>query len=186
MYHWRNPETVQGRSYTCGHCETKVSPNQGYVTAQGTSDKGRLFICPGCGKPTFFDMYNSQFPEIVGGNPVDKLDDKNLKGLYEEARACTSLRAFTGTVMLCRKILMNLAVKHKAAENLKFVQYVDYLASNGWVPPNGKTWVTKIKDKGNEANHEIHLMSEEDAREILRFTEMLLKFNFEFDLDGPG
>ena len=36
------------------------------------------------------------------------------------------------------------------------------------------------KKKGNEANHEITLMDENDARDLIIFIEMLLKFIYEF------
>ena len=35
---------------------------------------------------------------------------------------------------------------------------------------------TAIRQKANEANHEILLMGEKDARNIIRFSEMLLRF----------
>ena len=47
------------------------------------------------------------------------------------------------------------------------------------MPPNGKKWVDAIRKKGNEANHEIQLMGERDARNIVRFSEMLLRFVYE-------
>jgi hypothetical protein len=48
------------------------------------------------------------------------------------------------------------------------------------VPPNGEEWVDHIRQKGNEANHEIVLMSSEDAKDLITFIEMLLKFIYEF------
>jgi hypothetical protein len=51
---------------------------------------------------------------------------------------------------------------------------------NGYVPPNGKGWVDHIRKKGNEATHEILLMSKTDAEELITFVEMLLKFIYEF------
>ena len=53
---------------------------------------------------------------------------------------------------------MNLAVSQGADQNLKFIEYVDYLACNGFVPPNGRGWVDHIRKKGNEATHEIVVM----------------------------
>ena len=53
---------------------------------------------------------------------------------------------------------MNIAVVQGAEEGLKFIEYVEYLASNGFIPPNGKGWVDHIRQKGNEATHEIALM----------------------------
>ena len=77
-------------------------------------------------------------------------------------------------------MLMNIAVQEKAAEGLKFIEYVEYLAKNGFVPPNRKHWVDHIRKKGNEATHEIAVMSEADAKDLLGFVEMLLRFIYEF------
>ena len=74
---------------------------------------------------------------------------------------------------------MNVAVRQGAPENQSFMSYVTYLDEKGYVPPNGKKWVDAIRQKGNEANHEIRLMGEKDARNIIRFSEMLLRFIFE-------
>jgi hypothetical protein len=38
-------------------------------------------------------------------------------------------------VLLCRKMLMNVAVHEGAAEGLKFIEYVTYLSDHGYVPP---------------------------------------------------
>ena len=73
---------------------------------------------------------------------------------------------------------MNLAVRESAPEDKNFAFYVDYLATKGFVPPKGRPWVDKIRDKGNEANHEIKEMQEQDAKDILHLVEMLLRFNF--------
>jgi hypothetical protein len=75
---------------------------------------------------------------------------------------------------------MNIAVAEGAPENLKFIEYVVYFSDHGYVPPNGKHWVDHIRKKGNEATHEIALMTEDDARELLGFVEMLLRFIYEF------
>jgi hypothetical protein len=77
-------------------------------------------------------------------------------------------------------MLMNIAVQEGAAEGLKFIEYVTYLSDHGYVPPNGKHWVDHIRKKGNEATHEIALMSDSDARELVSFVEMLLRFIYEF------
>jgi hypothetical protein len=88
--------------------------------------------------------------------------------------------ANTAVVLLARKLLMNIAVQHGAQPGKAFVDYIDYLSDNGFVPPNGRAWVDQIRKKGNEATHEIPQITEQDARQILTFTEMLLKFVYEF------
>lgn len=80
---------------------------------------------------------------------------------------------------------MNIAVAQGAKEGESFVSYVEYLANAGFVPPNGRGWVDHIRNKGNEANHEIKLMGQADAEELIAFAEMLLKFIYEFPSKVP-
>jgi hypothetical protein len=75
---------------------------------------------------------------------------------------------------------MHIGVEKGAEENKPFLYYVDHLANQGYVPPNGKHWVDHIRRKGNEANHEIRVMGKDDAKELLIFLEMLLRFIYEF------
>lgn len=75
---------------------------------------------------------------------------------------------------------MHLAVAHGAPTNLKFVEYVDYLSKNGWTPPKSKARIDAIRQKGNEANHEIVIVTADEASEILALVEMLLRFMFEY------
>jgi hypothetical protein len=72
---------------------------------------------------------------------------------------------------------MHIAVSKGAKEGESSVAYAQYLADNNYVPPDAKEWVDHIRKKGNEANHEIALMSKADAEELLSFIEMLLKVN---------
>jgi len=80
---------------------------------------------------------------------------------------------------------MNIAVSQGAKEGLEFIKYVNYLSDKGYIPPNGKHWVDHIRKKGNEATHEIALMKENDAKELMAFTEMLLRFVYEFPKSVP-
>jgi hypothetical protein len=75
---------------------------------------------------------------------------------------------------------MHVAVQEGAQKNRSFMDYVDYLVDNNYVPPGSKGWIDYIRKKGNEANHEIVIMSKDEAFELLSFVEMLLKFVYEF------
>jgi hypothetical protein len=96
-----------------------------------------------------------------------------------------SVAAFTSSVMDCRKLLMNIAVDKGAPKNQKFVEYVDYLETKGYTPPDSRGWVDHIRKQGNDANHEITLMTKPDAEELISFVEMLLKFMYEYPSKHP-
>ena len=81
---------------------------------------------------------------------------------------------------------MNIAVSLGAKPGEPFASYVEYLAAAGYVPPNGRGWVDHIRKKGNEATHEIVIMQQQDAQNLLLFSEMLLKFIYEFPKKVPS
>jgi Domain of unknown function (DUF4145) len=120
----------------------------------------------------------TQFPGVAYGTEVDHLPD-GVQRLYNEARNSMSVNAFTAAVMTCRKVLMNVAVSEGAKPGKNFATYVKWLANEGYVPTKGKKWVDRIREKGNEANHEIPDIGRTDAEDVLSFTEMLLKVNYE-------
>ena len=121
---------------------------------------------------------------MAPGNEVAHLP-KDIEALYLEARRSAGVGANTAAVLACRKLLMNIAVAQGAKAGESFVSYVEFLASAGYVPPNGRAWVDHIRSKGNEATHEIQVMAPEDASELIAFAEMLLKFVFEFPAKVP-
>lgn len=180
MAQWNDTATVQEQSYRCGFCGDSVGPNRGYRTNDGME---YIFICPNCNSPTYFDhtQYKRiQTPAPLIGNEVLNISDEDIDSLYTEARACTGSNAFTAAVLACRKILMHIAVDKGAPKNKTFIEYVQYLSEQNYVPPDAKGWIDHIRTKGNEANHEIVLMEKEDALDLISFIEMLLKIIYEF------
>jgi len=49
----------------------------------------------------------------------------------------------------------------------------------------GRGWVDQIRDKGNDAAHELPQMTVEDAKELIEFTEMLLRFIYDLPARAP-
>lgn len=176
---WSNALDIGPRGYRCGYCNRSVGPNLGYVTSAPKEKQAFIYICSYCGKPTYFEPDGKQFPGIPFGSEVASLP-QNVASLYDEARSSFAVNAFTSAVLTCRKLLMHLAVEKGAPEGRPFVEYVEYLAQKGYVPPDGKGWVDHIRKRGNEANHEIIIMTRPDAEDLLIFAEMLLKFVYEF------
>ena len=182
---WKQLQALQNRRFVCGFCGDRVSSDRGYGVhinqdaSGGQRNSGGVYICPNCEGPDFFPPYGEQLPSPPLGRSVTEVP-QDLNKLYEEARSCTTQGSYTAAVLACRKILMHIAVDKGANDDLSFAKYVDHLAANGYVPPDGKNWVDHIRKKGNEANHEIVLMKREDADDLLTFTEMLLRFIYEF------
>lgn len=173
---WKNKATIENKRYVCGYCGTEVTSDQGY---HEDSFNYRIWLCP-CGRPTFFDKEGRQYPGYPFGNDVSGIPSKEVKELYDEARRCTSAQAYTSAVLTCRKLLMHIAVEKGAPTGKPFIDYVEYLSDKNYLPLDGKTWVDHIRQKGNEATHEILLMKKKDAEDLISFTEMLLKFVYEF------
>jgi hypothetical protein len=124
-------------------------------------------------------LQGKQYPGAPFGEGVASVP-KEVSGLYDEARSCMTVNSYTSAVLTCRKILMHIAVEKGAPVGKTFQEYVEYLSQKGYVPPDGKGWVDHIRVKGNEANHEIKMMAEVDAADLITFAEMLLKFIYEF------
>lgn len=94
--------------------------------------------------------------------------------------------ASTGSVMLCRKILMHTAVEKGAKDNLSFQQYVKWLVDERYAPRGAEGWLDYIRNRANEANHEIVVMSRDDATGVLLFTEALLRGVYELPALVPA
>ena len=178
---WQSTSKISSKSFSCGYCGNIVASDTGYFHDQ--KPKFRTYVCPHCDRPSFF-YSESQIPGVAPGNEVEHLPD-HVEQLYREARNCTAISSYTAAVLACRKLLMNIAVAQGAPENKKFIEYVDYLADNGYIPPNGRGWVDYIRKKGNEATHEIVIMKQPDAEDLISFAEMLLKFIYEFPTRVP-
>jgi DNA-directed RNA polymerase subunit RPC12/RpoP len=178
---WYQSAAIPAKEYVCGYCDNKVGSAQGYHQSSGTGPD--IYVCPYCTSPSFFEG-ERQVPGASFGNPVESVPDDVLM-LYEEARVCMSVSAYTSSVLASRKLLMNIAVAQGAEPGESFVHYVDWLSEQGYVPPGGRGWVDHIRRRGNEATHEIETKSRADAEELISFVEMLLKFIYEFPAKVP-
>jgi hypothetical protein len=180
-----HPKGVPSATWTCGFCEAKTGNDRGWKSE--TSDEiGTIRLCPACGAPTFFDTRNETIPRPLPGHGVEHLPD-DVATLYTECRRALQAEAFSASIMACRKILMHVAVDRGAPKkDTSFKQYVEYLDEHGYVPPDGKVWVDYIKDRGNDANHEIKSFTRDDADGVLMFTGALLRVVYELPGKVPG
>ena len=101
-------------------------------------------------------------------------------------RDVTSVGAYTAAVLSARKILMHVAVDKGAPTNERFVVYVKFLGDKGYTPAGSEGWVDYIRKRSNDANHEIEIMTAEDAQALVTFTTQLLRNVYELPLSVPS
>ena len=187
---WDKVQQLPSLDYVCWYCNTRISSDKGYrllVPHQlyDSNDlsypdvfKAGIYLCHRCGYPTFL-LNGKQIPGIPFGKSFEHVPDI-VNNIYNEARDCYSVNAFTAVVLLCRKILMHIAVEQGADENKNFVYYVDYLKEHNLITATSRDWVDKIRQVGNNANHELVKENSEEAKRILTFTSMLLMTTYEY------
>lgn len=183
---WKETEKLESKKYNCGYCGNSVSSNEGYFMTSNSyngtrpTGQGYIYICHHCNKPTFFDFYG-QVPSPKYGRIFDKeiFNDIVTYELYEEIRNCMKANAYTACVMLCRKMLMHIGVDCGAEIDKSFQYYVNYLDEQNFIPKNCKDWVDIIREKGNEANHDIVMYKESDAKQMINFVEIIIAVVYE-------
>src|SRR5437899_4792024 len=102
--HWKQTSTPTRRAFIFGYCGNQIASAVGYV---GNNDH-LIYVCPYCTKPTYFNR-DTPTPGALFGNQVAGVPT-DVSDLYNEARRCMTVSAFTSAVLASRKILMNLAV----------------------------------------------------------------------------
>ena len=88
--------------------------------------------------------------------------------------------AYTAAILCSRKLLMHVAVLHGADPDWGFKKYVKWLYDKGHTPRKAKGWLTRWKDLGNEANHEVKMFGMDDATDLMRFVEATLLFMYQY------
>ncbi len=94
-------------SYDCAYCGRSVASEKGWP---GVWNRTSIWVllCPLCGHPTYRNtggVIPGDIPKAAPGGQLDHLP-KAIDAAYGEARRCMSVGAYTGNVMVCRKLLM--------------------------------------------------------------------------------
>jgi len=107
--------------------------------------------------------------------------------VWEEARSCLAVGANAAAVMLCRNLLLHVAIgnglspEDDKGRSPNFDVAVNHLQSVGVITVRMKPWVDRIREVGNQANHKLEAISAEQALDVARFTEQLLRLAYEMD-----
>lgn len=166
--------------FTCPSCSKSISGSVIAQTRADLEDTQVLWVrCPSChhGAVVNSGVLAPFAPagELVEGLPAD------VAAAYDEARKCAGVHAFTSCELMCRKILMHVAVDKGDKDGESFAHYITYLEESGYTTPTMKPWVDLIRRHGNLSTHEIPPADQGRAMGTLAFTAQLLKLVYEMD-----
>ncbi len=177
---WENVFQIVSREYTCYFCNKLVASDRGYRSRDLNSRSvyNYICICPHCTIPTTFtySVNTKIFTQVPKPLPLSSITGvkDDVKDLFEEVRRCMSTESYTAVAMICRKLLMNIAVDHGAEKNQQFQIYVEYIQKENLVSKSATELLKKIKNIGNDANHEIPQVSKAQANLILQLTNEVI------------
>lgn len=131
------------------------------------------------GVPAEFESKSSEevlFPS-ASRLPLDGISPA-LKRTYEQALQCYGASLFEPCVLMCRRTLE--AICHELGAGGRTLQAkLDTLAKGGLIDGRLREWAHGIRAVGNEAAHDfVADISNEDARDVLDFTEAILMYVF--------
>lgn len=148
------------------------------VDTYGTSEK--IYICPNCVKPSYFSPERGQIPGEKIGEDIKKLP-RRIAEVLDETRDCYASNCYTAVVLMCRTLLMHIAVQEKAPKkDPSFAQYIQYIVDKWLVPERCKVRLDQIRSLGGDAAHQITEKTEEDARTSIEFLQIVLKMAYEY------
>jgi hypothetical protein len=113
--------------------------------------------------------------------------DKIVLEAFCEANDCLLNNNYTACALMCRKLLMNLAIAHEANEGLKFEAYIEYLQDYNVLTPDMDYFFDrepeKIRTLGNDAAHKAKPITKQNATDIINTSKVLLSLVYKFEKD---
>lgn len=114
---------------------------------------------------------------LVRNMPAD------VEAAWLDAIRCGQVGAWTASELVCRKILMHVAVDQCGAkEGDSFWKYVDALDEARFFPASLKPVIDGIRQRGNTATHELAQSTETEARKTLDITHHVLRTIYELSI----
>jgi hypothetical protein len=181
-YSWSFAPGIGNFKHKCGYCERLVAAQLGMASSPG----GRwAYVCPNCERISYLEVDHGKSIEQARVTPAPKPGDSvaklpaGIEEIYEEARASVQAAAYTGAVQLCRTLIGHIAEEEGSTAHT-FKAHLDYLHANHYTPPKSDVWIDHIRNMGNEATHELRVFDKDSAEEVLRFTQRLLEFIYDY------
>ena len=120
-----------------------------------------------------------QHPSAPAGAFVGHLP-QDVESSWQEARRSYAVGAYTAAVLMCRKLLMHMAVDHAGAkEGEYFAPCIKKLIDSGELPEKHKPALEKIRKAGGDGAHKLEAISEADAKITVVITQTCLRNLYE-------
>lgn len=163
--------------YACGHCGKDVG---GAAVCYQVFPLAIWLRCPNCFNGSVWSG-EGLYPPSLSSSRAYTMDvaglPDNIAHVYHEARKAISVQMHTSCELLCRKILVAVAVdkgaKGKTTRNHKTC--IRYLVRKGHVAGLETGMASFVRLAGNQSTHEIRSPSLDRAEQTLKFTAMVLK-----------
>jgi len=166
---------VPNLSIICGSCGQGVAA----VVVNNQGDGTIFMVCPACLEGSVKTRSGAIWPPAAKGASVANLPD-DVAQAWREARTSNAVAAYTASEIMCRKILMHLAVDVAGSKpGDTFHAYIEHLDKAGYIGAGLRPAVEKIKNRGNVANHALPSSTEADSVITLKITEHLLRGIYE-------
>jgi hypothetical protein len=135
--------------------------------------------CPACLDGILRTSDGAVWPPAPIATPIANLPE-DVAHAWKEAQSAHAVAAHTAAEMMCRKILMHLAVDvANGKPGGTFVSFIEDLDKAGYIGTGLKPVIAKVKDRGNTANHELPASTEQESLTTLKITEHLLRSVYE-------
>jgi len=183
-WRWEKPKRQERRESTfqCPYCNTVICafPDTRIIDVDLGAIKYHIYKCSRCCMPVTIGQDGSIIPPslFLPFEDVKHLPE-NIDRMYAECRKTFSSECYCSAIMVARTLMMHVAVDKGAAQNLKFVEYIDYLEHEGFISSRNRTWVDRIRVIGNHYIHEVDEATKEKAEHSIVFVSQLLKNVYE-------
>lgn len=170
-----NAEYIDGYKYFVSEKESQMKG--------GIEGHYELWKCPNCQKPFVLDNDDAWGHSVLYPNPDNRINPRlpsPIKSAYKEAISCFNAKAHTATAIMCRKTLEGICAEH-GVRGQNLVKSLKELKDKGIIENRLYEWADALRISGNEAAHDVSVtISQEDARDVLEFTNALLEYIFTF------
>lgn len=129
------------------------------------------------------------YPGSVRHPTIDEGLSQLAAATWREALLSHAGGAYTASALMCRKLLMHIAVdRAEANEGLRFVQYIDALIDSNTLPAPLQPALDGVRTAGNRATHELESIEREECERLLdlvyRALDVVYVLPSKFDAGG--